>query len=166
METLGERIKWARITANLSQTELGQKLGYGDKAKSRISNWETNTSKPSVEELAKLCYILQTPPNVLVPVELEDIKIETLDLIRNQKIKMLNVAGRKKVDDFINDLLLTNKYGIDIDPVTGQKLSNKSTDISVEHNYRELYGNDYLYHHPAFNEALAEDDLKEAHGEP
>lgn len=130
MNTLGERIKWARITAGLSQTQLGQKLGYGDKSKSRISNWETNTSSPSVEELAKLCYILQANPNILLPVEVRALKVEAQDIARNAKICKLNAEGQGKVDAFIDDLLATKKYDASIDPATGKKIRRGKADTS------------------------------------
>ncbi len=157
MNTLGERIKWARANAGLSQTELGQKLGYGDKAKSRISNWETNISSPSVEQLAKLCFILQINPNVLVPVELDELETAAQDYVRNRKISQLNAAGRRKADDYIDDLLAVDKYTIDANSAAGRK-SNA-----------DIFDNDYLYNHPAFNKPTDPDDetaQKEAHDEP
>lgn len=48
MSTVGERLQTVRNRAGLSQTELTRLLGWG---KNRISNYETGTRLPSVEDL-------------------------------------------------------------------------------------------------------------------
>lgn len=46
---IGERIKELRIEKNLSQTQLGKKIGVSQKA---VDYWERNVNEP------KACYII------------------------------------------------------------------------------------------------------------
>ena len=50
-QSIGQMIKQARISAGLTQKELGEKLGISEAA---ISNLERRTSPPSVSTLEKI----------------------------------------------------------------------------------------------------------------
>ena len=60
MTQLGENIKKFRISSNLKQEELAQKLG---KSKNVISNWERGDNKPDADMIEKMCKIFQIEPN-------------------------------------------------------------------------------------------------------
>ena len=53
--TIGQRIKEVRSKRNLSQAELGFRLGI---APSTVSNWEADTRVPSVADLLETCNVL------------------------------------------------------------------------------------------------------------
>lgn len=55
---LGKRIRLARVEADLTQTELAQKMHAKQKS---ISRYETGDSMPSVETLVKLAKVLRKP---------------------------------------------------------------------------------------------------------
>ena len=55
--TLGETIKYYRTQLNLSQTELGDRIGVSRQA---VTKWETNTGIPdinNIQTLAKVFHI-------------------------------------------------------------------------------------------------------------
>jgi len=58
--SLGERIKEGRQRANLSQTQLANKLG--SLSRNAVSLWEANRTRPSTEHLLRLPTILDVDP--------------------------------------------------------------------------------------------------------
>ena len=52
----GENIKKFRLLNDLSQTELGDKLGVKHGA---ISSWENNRTEPNMPMVEKICKVLQ-----------------------------------------------------------------------------------------------------------
>jgi len=55
---LGKRIRLARVEADLTQTDLANKIRAKQKS---ISRYETGASVPSVETLVKLAKVLKKP---------------------------------------------------------------------------------------------------------
>ena len=90
MLDIGERIKELRISNNMSQYDLGNKLYVSDKT---ISSWENNRTLPSIDLIIKLCEIFDISLHQLIDdkknndLEME-IKIQTND-IENNRIKNL-----------------------------------------------------------------------------
>lgn len=71
METIGSRIREVRQIKGLSQTELGQRIGY---TKSSVSEWESGKKLISLDVLQKIARVLgqdvsfflgESPPNVV-----------------------------------------------------------------------------------------------------
>ncbi|NLW84349.1 MAG: helix-turn-helix transcriptional regulator [Phycisphaerae bacterium] len=60
----GKRFRFAREQANISQTELAEKLGY--KTPGSISNIESGKSLPAIQILAKIAAILKTDLHWLI----------------------------------------------------------------------------------------------------
>lgn len=58
METVGFKIKQARLRKGLSQKNFGKLIGVSDRA---VSKWETGLSKPSVENLFLISDVLNVP---------------------------------------------------------------------------------------------------------
>ena len=56
IKQLGKKIKLARIEADLNQTQLANKIGAKQKS---ISRYETGTTLPSIETLAKMAKVLK-----------------------------------------------------------------------------------------------------------
>ena len=57
------RLKELRETLGLTQKELGQKIGYSQRA---ISNWETGITQPNIENLKQLADIFGTSIDYLL----------------------------------------------------------------------------------------------------
>lgn len=62
-ETLGARIRRFREASGLTQKELAQQLNVGG---TRISNWEKEINRPSVDMLAALCRALEVSADELL----------------------------------------------------------------------------------------------------
>lgn len=57
-KTLGRRIRLARVEADLTQTELAQKIRAKQKS---ISRYETGASVPKIDTLMKIASVLKKP---------------------------------------------------------------------------------------------------------
>jgi transcriptional regulator with XRE-family HTH domain len=90
MINIGEKIKKFRISNNMSQYDLGNKLFVSDKT---ISSWETNRTLPTIDLIVKICDIFNVSLYNFIEeknnndFEME-IKIKTSDL-ENERIKNL-----------------------------------------------------------------------------
>jgi len=62
-ESIGEKLKNARIQKGLGQSELAKHLKVTD---TTISDWENNISKPNLEMLTYLCEVLDIKPSYLI----------------------------------------------------------------------------------------------------
>ncbi len=64
MEVLfAKRLKELRKERNLTQTEVGEYLGYGYTA---IANYESGRNRPSYEDLIKLCVLFHVSTDYLI----------------------------------------------------------------------------------------------------
>ena len=64
MEVLfAKRLKELRKERNLTQTEVGEYLGYGYTA---ITNYESGRNRPSYEDLIKLCVLFHVSTDYLI----------------------------------------------------------------------------------------------------
>ena len=90
MINIGEKIKKLRISNNMSQYDLGNKLFVSDKT---ISSWETNRTLPTIDLIVKICDIFNVSLYNFIEeknnndIEME-VKIKTSDL-ENNRIKNL-----------------------------------------------------------------------------
>ncbi|MBN1915910.1 helix-turn-helix transcriptional regulator [Candidatus Dojkabacteria bacterium] len=66
MNTLGERIKQARVEAKLSQLEVGVALAVSDKT---ISGYESGRISPPIDNLMKLADLLKKPVGYFIGVD-------------------------------------------------------------------------------------------------
>ena len=102
----GERLKIARIKNNIKQAELGEILGV---AGNTISNWEKGVSRPDLDTLVKISSILKVSPNSFLGVDDDkELTLEETDLLTSYSL--LNSEGRKRLETYLADLLLINKY--------------------------------------------------------
>jgi transcriptional regulator with XRE-family HTH domain len=94
-----ERIKFFRLSKNLTQTYLADQLGIDTGNYSRLERGET---KISVERLSKIAEILETDLNVFLeqqetdnqPNKLQEVMMEILIEIRDINKKMENLKSR------------------------------------------------------------------------
>lgn len=63
IEKFPERLKKVRENAKISQTALSKKIYV---ARVTIARWESGTSTPSIEDLARLCIVLSVNPEYLL----------------------------------------------------------------------------------------------------
>src|SRR5512138_2601518 len=63
METLGQRIKFARTQAKLKQHEVAAHFGID---RVNISQWESDTTKPDIDRLPALAKLLNTTVEWLI----------------------------------------------------------------------------------------------------
>ena len=90
MINIGEKIKKLRVSKNMSQYDLGNKLFVSDKT---ISSWETNRTLPTIDLIIKICDVFNVSLYNFIEeknnndIEME-VKIQTSNL-ENNRIKNL-----------------------------------------------------------------------------
>lgn len=100
MKKIGKQISDIRAERGLSQIELADcltSLGIPTNGQ-KISKWETDYSVPNVYQFLGLCTVL----------EIRDV-LEQFN-IKENPTSQLNKKGKKKVDEYIEDLILSGKY--------------------------------------------------------
>lgn len=63
---LSDKIKALRLLFNMSQVDLGKKVGV---SKQCVSNWENDNVMPSIDMLIKLATLFQTSTDYLLDLE-------------------------------------------------------------------------------------------------
>lgn len=124
MSVMGERIKQLRKSLNMSQEELGSKIGV---KKSAVNKYETgdveNIPRQSIEIM---CRLFSVSPSYLLGIEeLEDSLAKEVKLIEQiqevygkeavdllQSFTQLNAAGKEKVISYCDDMTENQKYVI------------------------------------------------------
>lgn len=119
--SFGSRIKNARENKNLSQQQLADLLDVTD---GTISNYEKGVAYPRWEAIKKICSILNVDPNYLF---WDDLSVSIKDKIIKQnnlsKYHLLTDSGRKKVDEYIEDLLNNPIYIKSTDSIEAERKS-------------------------------------------
>ncbi|MDB8802748.1 helix-turn-helix transcriptional regulator [Romboutsia sp. 1001216sp1] len=105
--SLGEKIRLARTNKGLKQSDLSNMLGIRNTA---VSSWENNQSKPDINILESLCYILEVSPNYFFNLDNKNtITLKELELIK--KYRLLDSRGQKTIDTLIDiELKFNNEY--------------------------------------------------------
>lgn len=99
-DTLGDKIKEARITKGLKQSELAKMIGIKN---TTISNWEKNVSKPDVDMVELLCGALEVSPNYFFAKKVNaDNKLNVFEYEHIQKYRKLDVHG-KEITNMVMD---------------------------------------------------------------
>jgi len=62
-ETMGERIREARVVAGITQAQLAEKIGV---SRVHLCNYERGRKWPNVEMLVRICKCLGTSPNQIL----------------------------------------------------------------------------------------------------
>lgn len=102
MSTLGQRIRGAREQNQLTQGELGKKLGTSTAV---ISNWEKDINKPDAEKLPRLCQVLEVSAAYLLDYWEGEDPFTTEEWRRVKQFRLLDSHGKKMVD-----LVLAEEY--------------------------------------------------------
>ncbi|MDE5978205.1 MAG: helix-turn-helix domain-containing protein [Turicibacter sp.] len=97
-QTLGEKIKIARINKGLKQSELSDLLGVRSTA---ISSWENNLSKPDVNKIEIMCSIFEVSPNYFFNIKSKNsFTNNEIDLI--EKYRKLDTRGQKVINSLVD----------------------------------------------------------------
>jgi Predicted transcriptional regulators len=75
MPTLGEQLKKARKTANLTQRQLADKINAKHNS---ISNWENDQNRPDPDTIEIICGVLKISPSYLLGFDESKIHIDEL----------------------------------------------------------------------------------------
>lgn len=89
MDTVGEKLKAARKSKNLSQIAVSEMLFI---SRQSISKWENNVCLPDLDNLKKICELYGITPNDILTDCSEEIEIET-----NTNIEATEEAGQKQL---------------------------------------------------------------------
>lgn len=98
MKLIGEKIREARMAQGLTQVQLAKLTG--EKTGTVINNWESGTSRPSIDKIPRLCQALQITPDALFNISGEYPSIGEMAMIR--KYRVLDTFGKNAVDSVLN----------------------------------------------------------------
>ena len=112
--TTGERIRQLRIQHQMTQEELGAKVGVQKAAIYKYENGLIVNLKRST--LEKLAIVLETTPTYLMGLEDDENDSSILSELTPQQSALLssfdqlNEEGQQKAVDYVDDLVLTSRY--------------------------------------------------------
>lgn len=112
--TTGERIRQLRIEHQMTQEELGTKVGVQKAAIYKYENGLIVNLKRST--LEKLAIVLETTPTYLMGLEDSASNSTVLSELTPQQSALLssfdqlNEEGQQKAVDYVEDLVLTGRY--------------------------------------------------------
>ena len=160
MIDIGERIKKLRISNNISQYDLANKLFVSDKT---ISSWETNRTLPSIDIIIKLCEVFNVSLYQFIEEKKNnDLEIEvkiTSNEIENKRIKKLikdqaNYLGvenhcahyysfkyRKDENEFLRIRKENNKYLINYKKKHDKYVDEYESEISDFDSFSKILDN-------------------------
>ena len=112
--TTGERIRQLRIEHQMTQEELGTKVGVQKAAIYKYENGLIVNLKRST--LEKLAIVLETTPTYLMGLEDSESNSTVLSELTPQQSALLssfdqlNEEGQQKAVDYVDDLVFTGRY--------------------------------------------------------
>ena len=109
--TTGDRIRQLRIEHQMTQEELGAKVGVQKEAIYKFENGLVVNLKRSV--LEKLALVLDTTPTYLMGMEESEHNPSTLTPQQSALLAsfdQLNEEGQTKAVEYVEDLVLTGRY--------------------------------------------------------
>lgn len=109
--TTGERIRQLRIEHQMTQEELGAKVGVQKAAIYKYENGLVVNLKRSI--LEKLALVLDTTPTYLMGMEDAEPAQASLTKAQTSLLSVfdkLNEEGQTKALDYVEDLVLTGRY--------------------------------------------------------
>lgn len=92
--TLGDKIRYKREQANISQTTLAREIGVNSSMV--VSNWELNKSTPDTEKLIKICITLNAPISYFYPIAKKLPEFNKGETTAGQRLRyLINKKGYK-----------------------------------------------------------------------
>lgn len=108
--TVGEKIRQLRKEKNMSQADLSYATGL---TKGAISMYELNARNPKFETLEILADFFNVDMNYLLgKSEYTDIVADDTERLLFSMYRALNEEGKKKVAEYMSDLVASGKYSI------------------------------------------------------
>ena len=112
--SIGDRIKAERTKKNITQLQLAELLGS---SQSLIAAYENGRKTPKLRTIKLIAQALDINPLSLLPPEMVNVQFE-LTLSNDDKtiveaVQGLNQAGKKKVQEYAEDLSKIPKYRAD-----------------------------------------------------
>ncbi len=145
---VGEYIKHLRIEKGLSQEELGKIIGV---QRAAVQKWESgktqNLKRMTIKKLSE--YFCVSPVN-FVSSHLIENNTKAITLTDDEKAiiskyNQLNKEGRKKTNEYINDLLESPKYtnsseseAVEENEILFEAARKKHSDVEIECNNIDL----------------------------
>lgn len=110
--TLGEKLKFARKNAGLTQEQLAEKLLVSRQA---VTKWEADKGMPDIENLKRLSkllnisidFLLDSEENIDLSVIREEINLDDYTYVRKFKGRWNKKAGKKNI--FLNGIKNADK---------------------------------------------------------
>ncbi len=115
----GNNISYYRKANGLTQSALGEKLSYSDKA---VSKWERGESAPDVYVIYRMSEIFGCSVNDIIGQNEKDIKSEIIDEIaKNKQFRRIMITALSvgllwlvsSVIYFVTDLIVNGVYGLE-----------------------------------------------------
>ena len=113
--SIGEDIKRMRIEKNMTQQELGQKLG--GISQQQIGRWETGKANPKKETIEKIAKALDVDPYSLYSFDMASEELEKVISQKEEKeailldtYRKLNDTGKSRLFDYGEDLTKIPEY--------------------------------------------------------
>lgn len=91
----GDRLKQARVAAKMTQQELGEKIGAKGNS---ISNWEKGVSRPDLEQVGKICTVLNVSANFLIDTAEISTIISAKERMLLNKYNALDTYGKELIE--------------------------------------------------------------------
>ena len=109
--SFADRLKEARLSAGMTQQQLANKINVGNTA---ISNYENGTSFHNIDVLYLIFDALNVSPNFLfqdsIPIHEHSLTLNKHEKELIYNYRTLNPEGQKKVTDYTEDLVSSQKY--------------------------------------------------------
>ena len=121
--SISTNIKYIRECHGMSQQQLGEIAGVSDKA---VSTWELGYKTPRMGAIEKLSQYFNIPKSKILDDDLTQINIKTRknqstqmyndwsltskEVLHIRNYRKLNDLGKKRVEDYINDLSENPNY--------------------------------------------------------
>lgn len=116
VDTFGQRLRYAIIAAETTQTRLGDDIG---RTKSAVSQWVNNDTEPDLATLARICDTLQVSADFLVRgIETQYLDQQTAAIV--DRIKRLDESSRDGLHALIFGKAVTDDQVEQRMPVTTQ----------------------------------------------
>jgi transcriptional regulator with XRE-family HTH domain len=138
MNTIGDTIRKARASKNISQQQLADILGIN---RVSISNYEKNKNKPTYNNVVKIANVLNIPEQFLF----NNINKQKQNIIRDE-LKNPSKETQKLIKEYLNDTstIVNNNINGNIigDNNKGHSITHKNTDsfqkVEYENDLKEL----------------------------
>lgn len=130
-EEIAKNLLYYRKKSGMTQKELASKLNINNSA---VSNWEKGLNSIDIETLNKVCVVFGISVN------------DMFGIFSNDSFKSgynsLNDIGKKKVDDYLRDLIKIEKY---TNTSTNSDIPDNDIDNDTSIPYIAAYDGDIKY---------------------